>query len=242
MNDLKTEVEASHKKVFYLSRNYDLFLKSIKKRVPIFYFLQQKYNFKGEILELGAGSCWFSALISKIPKVQNIYALDISKELLETIGNKVIIDLKGNREKIKFINADFHKLPFTDNKFDIIVCDASLHHAQNLPVLLKEANCVLKNDGLLIAIREPLKSFLYSCNLKKFGRKEIKKGATENIYSKTEWKKCFEQAGFELSFLEEFNKNDKKTKTLKTFILKPFNGILFSRYYLFAVKIKDIKI
>ena len=184
MNNLKTEVESSDKKTSYLLHNYNSFLKLINQRAPIFYFLNKKYNFKGEILELGAGSCWFSALVSKIPKVKNVYALDISKELLETIGNKIIIDLKGNKEKIKFVNADFHKLPFNDNKFDTIICDASFHHAHNLPVLLEETNRVLKNNGFLIAIREPVKSLLYRYNLRKFGRKEIKRGATENIYSK----------------------------------------------------------
>jgi len=91
---------------------------------------KKKYNFKGEVLELGAGSCWFSALISKTPEIKNIYALDISEELLKTIGNKIIVSLKGNKEKIKFVNANFHKLPFDNNKFDVVVCDASLHHAQ----------------------------------------------------------------------------------------------------------------
>jgi len=241
MSDLKTEIKSSHKKAFYLSHNYNLFLKSINQRVPIFYFLKKKYNFKGEVLELGAGSCWFSALVSKIPEVKNVYAIDISKELLETIGNKVIVDLEGEKEKIKFVNTDFHKLPFDDNKFDVIICDASLHHAQNLPVLFKEANRVLKNNGFLIAIREPMKSLLYYYDLRKFGRKEMEQGATENIYSKIEWKRYFNQAGFKLNFFEEFNKNDRKTNIFKTSIFRLFNGILFSRYYFFAVKNKTTK-
>ncbi|MEA2098117.1 MAG: class I SAM-dependent methyltransferase [Patescibacteria group bacterium] len=236
MNDIETEIKSSHKKTIYLSHNYDSFLKSVQARAPIFYFLKKKYNFKGEVLELGAGSCWLSALMSKIPEVKNVYAVDISKELLERIGNKVIVDLRGNKEKIKLISADFHKLPFADNKFDVIICDASLHHAQNLPIFLKEANRVLKEDGFLVAVREPIKSFLHYYNLREFGKKEIGVGATENIYSKTEWKKYFDQTGFELNFFEEFNKVDKKTNILRVPFLKSFNGILFSRYYFFATK------
>ena len=238
MNNLETEIESSRKKVFYLSHNYDSFLRSIQKRVPIFYFLKKKYNFKGEVLELGAGSCWLSALISRNAEIKNVYAVDISKELLEIIGNKVIVDLEGNKEKVKLISADFHKLPFADNKFDVIICDASLHHAQNLPILLKEIDRVLKNNGSLIAIREPIKSLLHCYNLRRFGRKEEKEGATENIYSKTEWKKYFDQAGFKLNFFREFNKNDKKTNILKIPFFRLFNGILFSRYYFFATKNK----
>ena len=114
------------------------------------------------------------------------------------------------------------------------------NHAQNLPVLLKEINRVLKDNGFLIAIREPIKSLLYRYDLRKFGRKETKQGATENIYSKTEWRKYFNQAGFELNFFEEFNRNDQKTKIFKIPIFRLFNGILFSRYYFFAVKIKQL--
>jgi ubiquinone/menaquinone biosynthesis C-methylase UbiE len=110
-----------------------------------------------------------------------------------------------------------------------------------LPVLLKEANRVLKNNGFLIAVREPIKSLLYRYDLRKFGRKEIKRGATENIYGKRKWKKYFDQAGFKLNFFEEFNKNDKKTNIFKTSIFRLFNGVLFSRYYFFVIKNKIIK-
>lgn len=233
---LKNEKESSRKKAIELSRNFNSFVRVVKQRTPIFRFLREKYNFKGEVLELGAGSCWLSALVSKLPKIKKIYALDISKDLLEVVGNKIIDILKGEKRKIKFVVSDFHKLPFDNNKFDIIICDASLHHAQNLPLLLTEANRVLKNEGYLIAIREPIKSFFHQYNLKKFGRTEIRQGATENIYNKKEWGKYFNQAGFEMDFFEEFDKSDIKTKLLRNSFLKLFNGILFSRYYFFARK------
>lgn len=234
------EKEYSNKKALGIKNNFDRFLKEIiKQRVPIFYSLCKKYDFKGEILELGAGSCWLSAQISKIPEVKNIYALDVSYDLLKIVGNKIIDYLGGERKKIKFVCADFNKIPFIDNKFDIIVIDASLHHAKDLPCLLKEVNRVLKKDGFLIAIREPIESFLHFLNLKKFGKNEIRKGATENIYSKKHWRKYFKQAGFDLYFVEDFSKGDIKTISLKMPLIRFLNGILFFRYHFFVKKYKS---
>ena len=239
MKSLEKEKQSSNEKANILVNNFDDLLKSVKKQVPIFYFLQEKYDFKGEILELGAGSCWFSALVSKLPEVEKVYALDLSEDLLDKIGKKVIKQLEGNCKKIKFVVSDFHKMSFNNNKFDIIICDASLHHTQNLPVLLKETSRVLKNDGFLLAIREPIKTVPYFLKFKKFRREEAKKGSTENIYSKSEWKKHFSEAGFELGLFEEFNKNDTTIRLAKIPLFKVFNGILSSRYYLFAKKIKS---
>ena len=116
---IKNEKESSHKKAIELSHNFNSFLMSVKQRIPIFHFLRKEYNFKGEVLELGAGSCWLSALISKEPQIKKVYALDISKKLLEVVGNKIIDALKGDKRKIKFVISDFHKIPFDNNKFDI---------------------------------------------------------------------------------------------------------------------------
>lgn len=237
---LEKEKEYSKKKALNIKNNFGGFLKIItRQRVPIFYSLREKYNFEGKVLEIGAGSCWLSTLISKIPEVKSIYALDISNDLLKIIGNKVIDCLGGEKNKIKFIKADFNKLPFADNEFNIIIFDASLHHAQNLSCLLKEVGRVLKKNGFLIAIREPIKSYLHFLHVKNFGKSEIKSGATENIYSKQVWKDYFKQAGFDLYFIEDFSNGDKKTLFIKIPPICFLNGVIFSRYHLFAKKSKD---
>jgi len=234
LDALAKEIAHSSKKTNWIKNNFDVFLKDINNcRLPIFDNLQRKYNFFGEVLEVGAGSCWLSALISKTPGVRKIYALDISRDLLETIGADIICRLNGNKEKIEFINADFNNLPFENNKFNIAVCDASLHHAQNSSILLKEISRILKAGGFLIAIREPIKPLIY---WRKFGKSEIAKGATENIYSKREWKRYFKEAGLSLNIVEDFSQNDFKTSVFRLFLFRFLNGILFSRYHFFAKK------
>ena len=44
MNDLKTEIGSSYKKVFYLLYNYNSFLRLVQVRAPIFYFPMKKLN------------------------------------------------------------------------------------------------------------------------------------------------------------------------------------------------------
>lgn len=234
-NELDNEKKSSDAKADILDENFDEFFQEIKKRIPIFSFLADSYKFKGEILEIGAGSAWLSALISKIPETRKVYALDISQKLLKKIGEKVFKKLEAE-DKIEFVACDFSKTTFENDKFNFIVCDAALHHAQSPDALLREMNRVLKNEGIFIAVREPIKSIFHLSKVLRFGRKEIETGATENIYTKKEWRKHFKNAGFELTILEEFNKKDLKTKLLRLPFLKIFNGLLFSRYYFVARK------
>jgi len=46
------------------------------------------------------------------------------------------------------------KLPFIDNRFDVVHCRQVLHHAKNLPQLCREIGRVLKPGGTFIATRE----------------------------------------------------------------------------------------
>ncbi len=235
MNNLQVEIEYSSKKADWIKNNFNTFLKDIERRLPIFYTLKARYDFHGEILEIGAGSSWLSASISRTPAVRKVYALDISKDLLEMAARNMIDRLDGDKSKIEFITADFNNLPFKDNRFNIVVCDASLHHSSNPALLLKEIRRVLINNGFLLATREPVKPILY---FRSFGKKEIAKGATENIYGKKEWKRYFKEAGMNLIIVENFSQKDFKTRLLKMFPFRLLNGVLFSRYHFFAKKLK----
>ncbi len=233
MDNLQKEAGYSSKKADWIKNNLDIFSKDIQRRLPILYNLKARYDFHGEILEIGAGSSWLSALISKIPAVKKVYALDASRDLLEVADKYIINRLNGIKSKIELVNADFNSLPFEDNKFDIVLCDASLHHAGNLSVLLKEIYRVLKSKGFFVAIREPVKPLIF---WRKFGENEIAKGATENIYRKEEWRKCFSEAGLRLEIVADFSKGDAKTFLFKLPPLNLLNGIVFSRCHFFAAK------
>lgn len=236
MQNLENEIRSSKQKAEMLQKNFKNFYKRVEERKPIFDYLNSKYTFKGDVLEIGAGSCWLSALISRNPKVNHVLALDLSKELIEEIGKRTFAKLEGNKNKIDFIIGDFNSIPFPEKKFDILVCDATLHHAQNISVLLQEINRVLKDDGFFLGVREPIKSILHQSKILEFGKREKKQGSTEMIYSKKEWKENFKNAGLDLEIIEDFSQGNTKTKLLKKYPFRFLNGILFSRYYFFAKK------
>jgi SAM-dependent methyltransferase len=52
------------------------------------------------------------------------------------------------------VDAYGEKLPFKESSFDIVYVRQGLHHADNLPLMLREVSRVLRPGGLLVACRE----------------------------------------------------------------------------------------
>ena len=55
------------------------------------------------------------------------------------LGEKVILEV-----------GDAEKLPYAENQFDIVICNASFHHYPNPDRVLSEIKRVLKIEGILI--------------------------------------------------------------------------------------------
>jgi len=208
----------------------------IVNRVPIIMALKKEVTFIGNILEIGAGSCWFSAELSKIPQVKEIHALDFSKRMLEAVAPNTIKLLKADNNKIIRVLGDYHKLPFEKNLFDFVVVDAALHHTDYLSVLLAEIKRVLKKKGSVIAIREPIKSVAWPLKKKlNLVDRHVKKfGMVENTYQLKEWKNYFKKAGFKLEIKPIYYKGNLKENLISMTPLRYFNGILYSRFYFVA--------
>lgn len=158
----------------------------------------QNFGFYGDILELGAGHCWFPAVLSKIDKVKRIYALEYSSKLLKEGASKLLRALNANERKIVLVHGDFYNLSWfkkKNKKFDFIVFSASLHHAEDPVAVLLEAKSVLKKDGKIVCIREPFIPYARNKTKakEKFGRKDKEKGVTENTYTIKEWKEFFDK-------------------------------------------------
>ena len=113
-------------------------------------------QFRGRVLEIGAGGAWLSAEISKLPRVVEIITTDFSPKLLQEQAPKVFKALDASTAKITRMPADFHQLDFPANYFDFVVSSAVLHQATNIVQVLREAKRVLKPGGQFIAIREPV--------------------------------------------------------------------------------------
>jgi ubiquinone/menaquinone biosynthesis C-methylase UbiE len=125
------------------------YLSAIKQIDWLKYF---KNNYS--IMDIGCGGGWLTAFLSKIDNVSTIYALDSSKHYLFDLIPKVVKIMEGKYEKIVLIEALFTPLLFSEGFLDAVVASSSLHHADNLEVVLKEIRRVLKKGGYLFVLNE----------------------------------------------------------------------------------------
>lgn len=125
----------------------------------------------------------------------NLYGLDISEKMIETAKKNL-----GDTAEFKVGDSEY--IPWEDNFFDVIVCNASFHHYPNPEKVLFEMRRVLSNDGTLIigdptapALCKPIINMLL---------KSSNKG-DYYIYSEKEIKKLLLKCGFETFDFKKIN-------------------------------------
>ena len=96
---------------------------------------------EGRVLEVGCGAGYFlRRYVEKKPHL-DFYAVDISKKAIKLAKEKL--------PKVKFINADAHKLPYPGNYFDGVISKQVLEHLERPERALEESYRVLKRGGRL---------------------------------------------------------------------------------------------
>ena len=163
-------------------------------------FLTKKcgLEFRGRVLEIGAGAAWLSAELSKLPKVVEVVVTDFSPEQLQEQVPRTFKLLKAHEGKITRMPADFHKLDFPNNHFDFVVCSAVLHHAANVLAVLRELRRVLKPGGQVVAIREPVWPLMKRKPRPKSEDRRAGQGGAAPVYRLEEYRDFFTRAGLEL--------------------------------------------
>ena len=212
-----------------LVRHLGLIQTYFERSVP---FLQDEFGKRGTIraLELGAGSCMLSLLVSKLPFVSQIDCLDISSARMKTVlplANKLVA---GTPEKLTLHEGDFGgPLPFPDQSYDLILFDASLHHSRSIWRTLMECRRTLRPGGLVVAQREQFLGLLtYSIKLRRLLRtEEVRAGVSENAYLRSQYDYYFRACGFEPRFL------GVAENTLQRLLL-PANGLVYSKWVIIA--------
>ncbi len=203
-------------------------LKAAQRELPRFIpFLTDKcgVEFRGRILEIGAGTAWLSAELSKLPKVVEVVATDFRPRLLQEQAPKVFKALGAKTAKITRMPADYHELGFPNNHFDFVVCSAVLHDAANIVQVLREAKRVLKPGGQFVAIREPVWPLVKLKSRAKMLARLVATGVNERFYTLSDYKEFFKQAGLPLEV-----KRVNTSTGFKYFVNAMVNGLTHARY------------
>lgn len=140
---------------------------------------------RGRILEVG-GCC--SPMTRGLPF--EIYSADIDVQTLQ-VGQ---LSLADGSEQLQFICADVNDPPFCDHSFDCIVLFSTLHHLPNPLEALIKLKRLMKRDGFLAVMCEPVGYYLDGQASEEFLR-ELEQGINEQIYTPEEYNHMFLRAG-----------------------------------------------
>ena len=210
-----------------------------KERIPLYNAITSYIKQHTTAIEIGAGSAWLSALLSQNSHITHISAIDNDARRLQLAQDYFAPALHANQNKIDFYKSDFHKIAhIEDHSIDIVFIDAALHHTDHLSILLQELSRVLKNDGYILALREPVLPSFYPLKIIRkftFGRKQKMIGDIENTYSQKEWHAHFAQNQFTLRMIPLFD-GSAKDHFLSLFPFRHLNGVLYGRYFFVATR------
>jgi SAM-dependent methyltransferase len=155
----------------------------------------------GRVLDLAAGTCWVSAKLSRLGRVAEVVALDLSRRFLTTVGVRMIQCFEGDIAKIKFAASSFNRIPFEAESFDCVFLVAAIHHSLSPIKTLIEARRVLKPGGTLIVLEHPSSVVGVRANRDKSLALSRSTQATELCYTRGEFEYMIRHAGFgDLSF------------------------------------------
>jgi SAM-dependent methyltransferase len=205
---------------------------------------------QARVLDLGSGTGWLSAYLSKLDGVESIDALDSSRANLEDMLPGVVELMGGVAAKIHPIRALFTPLLVEDNTYDLIVASSALHHAPRLSDVLNECHRVLKPHGTVVALNEtPLGTTRYFYKVLRTGMdvaaRSMKGGYQalspsiavsgvlydpylgDIVYSFKQWAAAFAQTGFSpiviRTGLSSYKRPMKRPARLVHFVLRKAN-------------------
>ena len=122
-NDVEEEMK---KPMWIVDGDYKKCLNYLKSSKLLYeYQIAEKFvkEFSGrdlKIADIAAGIGWTSALLSKLPFVEEVHAVDISKHRLGSLFEHSIKMISGEEKKIYRYLGNFYDLRFDDKSMDII--------------------------------------------------------------------------------------------------------------------------
>ena len=147
------------------------------------------FEIRGRVIELGAGSCWFSSKLSRLKGVSEVVALELSDNELIVKGTPGLERFGADMDKIQFIVGNFNSVSYAPESFDVVVFARALHHSNDAKASLTQANRLLRPGGKLIAFQEHIVPAILSrtrkLSLKKRTTVELTLRGYKDLFAKT---------------------------------------------------------
>jgi ubiquinone/menaquinone biosynthesis C-methylase UbiE len=100
------------------------------------------------VLDIGAGSGYFSLAVAKKLRTGKVICLDLSEEMLQHL--KQTAERKGLQERIQLLYTAASSTGLEDQSVDLVVSNFVLHELSNPETVLREMLRVLKPGGWAI--------------------------------------------------------------------------------------------
>jgi ubiquinone/menaquinone biosynthesis C-methylase UbiE len=192
-------------------------------------------HFKGRkgisTLELGAGTCTFSLSLSHRPEFGRMICMDISltrmQKFVPVVSKTIPAALP---EKLEHIEGSFNdSLPFENASVDLVLFDASLHHASSPWDLLAECHRILAPGGLLLAQREQFLAHITASRAvsRLLKTEEVQSGVIENTYLRIQYEYFLRARGFDPVFTPVA---ESRLQRMLPFL----NGVAYSKWVIAA--------
>ena len=103
-------------------------------------------------VDLGSGTGVGACILSKLPFMHHVYAVEYSEHFVQKIMPLVFERFGAQTEKIQRVVGDFNHQELEDRSLDLILEIEAFHHSENLEFTVQECERVLKPGGVMLVI------------------------------------------------------------------------------------------
>ena len=149
------------------------------------------------VLEVGAAKCWGAQHL--IPRGCEYVGTDILVDSNIGLGRGAFYEQRVG--EFPRVQADAEHLPFADESFDVAYCVATLHHALDLPRMVRELARVTRRGGFVAGLNEGTRALGRSPDAPD-QRSEKALGINEHVHTAWAYVWSFARAGLRIRRVE----------------------------------------
>ncbi len=131
------------------------------------------------------------------PHVAHVLATDVTPEMLAVAAE---LATEKGMTNVAFEAADAQRLPFGDNRFDLVTCRIAPHHFPDVPAFVRESYRVLKAGGRLAVVDNIVPVGAAGAYVNAF--EKLRDPSHGRCLTLDDWADLFIQAGFDTLVLE----------------------------------------